>query len=48
MYEDNGVAKYYDAALLDAYGNRYRLFVAVLACLVAVATVVPLTQRLLG
>ena len=45
MYEDEGVAKYYDPSLLDIYGARYRLFIAVLAVLAAIAIVVPLLER---
>lgn len=48
MYQDNGVDKYYDPSLLDAYGNRYKLFVAVIAILAAVSIVVPLIERALG
>ena len=48
MYRDNGVDKYYDPRLLESYGSRYKLFVAVLACLLAVAIVVPLIQRMMG
>ena len=48
MYRDNGVDKYYDPTLLDIYGARYRLFVAVLFVLAAIAIVVPLMERFLG
>jgi len=48
MYEDNNIAKYYDPTLLDSYGARYKLFVAVLASLAVIAIVVPLLERFLG
>lgn len=48
MYRDNGVDKYYDSSLLDAYDSRYRLFVAVLASLAAVSIIIPLVERLMG
>jgi hypothetical protein len=48
MYRDNAVDQYYDAALIGAYGHRYRLFIAVLAILGIIAVVVPLTARLFG
>jgi hypothetical protein len=48
MYKDNEVDRYYDATLLDTYGARYKLFVAVLAILAAISIVVPLLARFLG
>jgi len=48
MYKDQEVDKYYDPSLLDMYGARYKLFIAVLAVLAAVAIVVPLLERLTG
>jgi hypothetical protein len=48
MYRDNGVDKYYDATLLDAYSARYSLFTGVIICLAAISIVVPLVQRVLG
>ena len=48
MYEDNGVAKYYDPSLLDTYAARYTLFVGVLLSLAAIAILVPLIVRMLG
>ena len=48
MYKDNGVDQYYDVSLLDTYGLRYKLFVAILGCLFAISVVVPLLERLLG
>ncbi len=48
MYRDNNVDRYYDPTLLDSYAGRSRIFVAVLGCLMVVAIVVPLLERLLG
>jgi hypothetical protein len=48
MYRDQEVDKYYDPSLLDTYGARYKLFIAVLAVLAAIAIVVPLLERLSG
>lgn len=48
MYADHGVDKYYDATLLDTYGTRYRLFLAVLFILAGISIVVPLLERLMG
>jgi hypothetical protein len=48
MYEDNGVAKYYDPGLLDTFATRYKLFIAVLISLVAVTIFVPLLVRFIG
>ena len=46
MYKDNKVDQYYDESLLDAYGFRYKLFIAVLMILGTIAIVVPLLSRL--
>jgi len=48
MYRDNHVDKYYDASLLDTYGTRYKLFVAVLLCLAVLSIIVPLMERFVG
>jgi hypothetical protein len=48
MYEDEGVARYYDTALVANYAARYRLFSVVVGLLGALAVVVPLIERLLG
>ncbi len=48
LYEDEGVARYYDATLADQYGRRYVLFAVVVGLLGAVAVLVPLVERLLG
>jgi hypothetical protein len=48
MYRDQEVDKYYDPSLLDTYGARYKLFIAVLAVLASIAIVVPLLERLTG
>jgi hypothetical protein len=48
MYRDNNVEKYYDASLLDTYGTRYKLFIAVLMSLAAISIVVPLLERFVG
>jgi hypothetical protein len=48
MYQDQGVDKYYDPSLLDTYGARYKLFIAVLAVLAFIAVVVPLLERFSG
>jgi len=48
MYKDNQVDRYYDATLLDAYGARYKLFVAVLVILALISILVPLLERFLG
>ena len=47
MYKDNSVDKYYDPELLDTYSVRYKLFVAVLVSLTAIAILVPLLVRFL-
>jgi hypothetical protein len=47
MYEDNNVAKYYDASLTIGYGKRYLLFTAVVVCLAVTGIVVPLIVRFL-
>ncbi len=41
MYEDNGVAGYYDSSLLQAYKTRYNLFMLVVLFTGIVAIVVP-------
>jgi len=46
MYKDNKVDQYYDDSLLNAYGFRYKLFIAVLVILGAIAIVVPLLSRI--
>jgi len=46
MYKDNNVEKYYDESLLNAYGFRYKLFVAVLLILAVIAIFVPLLMRI--
>ena len=46
MYKDNDVEKYYDDSLLNAYGFRYKLFVAVLLVLAVIAIFVPLLMRI--
>ncbi|MEE9463931.1 MAG: hypothetical protein V3V53_18995, partial [Bacteroidales bacterium] len=46
MYKDNKVDQYYDESLLDAYGFRYKLFIAVLMILGTIAIVVPMLSRL--
>ena len=46
MYKDNKVDQYYDESLLDAYGFRYKLFIAVLMILGTIAIVVPLLNRI--
>jgi hypothetical protein len=48
MYRDNDIDKYYDPSLLDTYAARYKLFVAVLTILAAIAIVVPLLERIVG
>jgi len=48
MYQDNGVDKYYDATLLDAYSARYSLLTWIIFCLAAISIVVPLLQRIVG
>jgi hypothetical protein len=48
MYRDNGVDKYYDESLLDAYSARYSLFTGVIICLALLSIVVPLLQRMIG
>lgn len=48
MYQDNGVAKYYDQDLLESYRARYTLFTLVLLMLGAIAIVVPLIARTMG
>lgn len=46
MYKDNNVEKYYDNTLLNAYGFRYKLFVAVLLVLAVISIFVPLLMRI--
>jgi hypothetical protein len=46
MYKDNKVDQYYDESLLNAYGFRYKLFIAVLIILGVIAIVVPLLSRI--
>lgn len=48
LYEDEGVATYYDASLTDQYGRRYVLFSFVVGLLGVVAVLVPLVARLFG
>jgi hypothetical protein len=48
MYRDNGVDKYYDESLLEAYSARYSLFTGVIICLALLSIVVPLLQRMIG
>jgi hypothetical protein len=48
MYQDNGVAKYYDPALVDVYSARYELFTYVIVALALVALVVPTIERIVG
>lgn len=48
LYKDQSIDRYYDPQLLDSYGARNKLFVAVLVVLAAIATVVPLLERLGG
>lgn len=45
MYQDNDVAKYYDASLVEGYRRRYLLFTAVIVCLAATGILVPLIIR---
>ena len=46
MYKDNDVDRYYDSALLNNYGKRYRMFTAVILCLAVTSIAVPLIVRL--
>lgn len=46
MYRDNKVDKYYDDSLLNAYGLRYKLFIAVVLVLALVSIFVPLIMRI--
>lgn len=48
IYRDNGVDKYYDQELLNTYGARYSLFIAVIVSLAALAVAVPMIQWLSG
>ena len=45
MYKDNKIDQYYPEELLNAYGNRYLLFAAVIILLGITAIVVPLIIR---
>jgi len=45
MYRDQNVAKYYDESLLGNYNIRYNLFIIVVVCTGAIATVVPFILR---
>lgn len=47
MYEDNDVAKYYDASLMSAYGKRYLLITGVIVSLALTGIIVPLVIRFL-
>ena len=42
MYEDNDVASYYDASLLQAYKTRYTLFIVTILATGVLALAVPL------
>ncbi|MBN1424861.1 hypothetical protein JXA88_09920 [Candidatus Fermentibacteria bacterium] len=48
LYRDKEIDRYYDPQLLDEYGTRNKLFVAVLVVLAVIATVVPLLERIGG
>ena len=41
MYQDNGVAKYYDSSILSNYNTRYILFTVVVAFTGVVAIIIP-------
>jgi hypothetical protein len=45
MYQDNQVAKYYDASLAQAYNRRYLLFTGVILSLATTSILVPLIIR---
>lgn len=45
MYEDENVARYYDASLLTNYNVRYNLFILVVLFTGIIATVVPFVLR---
>ena len=45
MYEDQNVAKYYDASLLGNYNTRYNLFMMVVVLTGLVSIAVPLIMR---
>lgn len=42
LYKDTGVDKYYDASMLNNYGERHWYFQAIVASLAVVAVVVPI------
>ena len=48
LYRDNGVDKYYNPELLQTYGARYNLFMAVIVSLAGIAIAVPAIQWALG
>jgi hypothetical protein len=45
MYQDNDVAKYYDASLIEGYNKRYLLFIGVILSLAMTSILVPLIIR---
>jgi hypothetical protein len=45
MYNDQGVAGYYDASLLANYGARYNLFILAVVAMGLIAIAVPLVVR---
>lgn len=45
MYQDNNVAQYYDASLVQGYNRRYLLFLGVILSLAATSITVPLIIR---
>jgi hypothetical protein len=46
MYKDNGVDKYYDPSMLNAYSMRYKFFLAVIIVLALITIVAPLLVRI--
>ena len=48
MYRDQGVDRYYDAAVLEDYSKRYSQFIGVVVVVGAMALLVPVLARLLG
>jgi hypothetical protein len=46
MYEDHGVAQYYDPSILNAYGTRYTLYLVAVAFTGVVALIVPIALAL--
>lgn len=42
MYQDAGVAEYYDSSLLTNYSRRYALFAAIVGLLAVMAVLIPL------